>query len=198
MTRKAILPQTWEVFRLLSPSPLPRGLWGLQSSPAPSEGTTQLGPAQQSGDAGVWEPGGKARSSPTNVIPITMTTQPRPRVHSATRNVTTPPPGLPSRIGEEGTLNTAPHPQARSLACRSWAVFETKLGQEGGWGWGHALRGGDREELDKIPGSSYQLASSQRAAEKTKGGPPGPKRSQERWLKRLSCRPLWGERPDTY
>lgn len=74
----------------------------------------------------MWEPDGKARSSPTNVFPITMTTQPRPRGHSATRNVTTPPPGLPSRIGEEGTLNNAPHPP-RPVVWRAGPGLYLKL-----------------------------------------------------------------------
>ena len=53
-------------------------------------------------------------------IPIAMTTQPRPQGHSATRNVTAPPPPLPRpslQIREEGTLTDTPPP---SLESGTW------------------------------------------------------------------------------
>lgn len=94
-----------------------------------------------------------ACSSPPNRILIAMTTQPRPQGHSATRNVSSPPPPRPAlQIWEEGTLT--PHPQAWSLAPGSQAMSETTA---------RAQREGPNGRMGKGGGASLEARPGARA-----------------------------------
>lgn len=74
--------------------------------------------------------GGKARSSPHKQDPHRHDNPPRPRGHSATRNVTTPPPRPSLQIGEEGTLtHPTPEPGVWHLGPR--LCLKPQLGLEG-------------------------------------------------------------------
>lgn len=96
-----------------APPPLPCGLWGQRSSPSPQEGSAQTGPSPGPGDTGVCWGGCVERNAvphPSS-IPIAMTTRPRPRGHSATRNVTAPPPQALSPDWGGGDTHTHPTPK---------------------------------------------------------------------------------------
>lgn len=74
--------------------------------------------------------GGKARSSPHKQDPHRHDNPPRPRGHSAIRNVTTPPPRPSLQIGEEGTLtHPTPEPGVWHLGPR--LCLKPQLGLEG-------------------------------------------------------------------
>ena len=65
-------------------------------------------------------------------IPIAMTTQPRPRGHSATRNVTAPPPQALSPDWGGGDTNTHPTPKPGVWHLGPWLCLKPQLGLRAG------------------------------------------------------------------
>lgn len=136
-----------------APPPLPYGLWGQRSNPSPQEGPAPAGPPPP-GEARCEENRGwESMLSPQpNMIPITMTTQPRPQGHSATRNVTAPPPRSSPDWGG-GYTHTHPTPKPGVWHLGPGLCLKPQLGLEGpGPFLGSQAWGGGRGGASPWPG----------------------------------------------